>query len=127
MVEDNEDLLEVTSAMLTTFGYQVLCARNGAEAIQIVDSGQAFDLLFSDIAMPNGMSGVELARELRRRNEGVKILLTSGHAADVLERHQAAGEFPIIDKPFRLSDLVRRLQSILHEAQDRTAGEHHAS
>ncbi len=117
VVEDNEDLLEVTSAMLTTFGYEVLCARNGAEAIQIVESGQQFDLLFSDIVMPNGMSGVELACELRRRNNSVKILLTSGHAGDVLERHQAAGEFPIIDKPFRLSDLVRRLQSILHEAE----------
>jgi DNA-binding response OmpR family regulator len=68
--------------------------------------------------MPNGMSGVELARELRRRSAGVKILLTSGHAVDVLERHQAAGEFPIIDKPFRLTDLVRRLQSILREVED---------
>jgi PAS domain S-box-containing protein len=115
VVEDNEDLLEVTSAMLTTFGYEVLCARNGAEAIEIVESGQEFDLLFSDVVMPNGMSGVELARELRRRNKSVKILLTSGHAGDVLERHQAAGEFPIIDKPFRLSDLVRRLQSILRD------------
>ncbi len=116
VVEDNEDLLEVTSAMLTTFGYEVLCARNGAEAIQIVESGQEFDLLFSDVVMPNGMSGVELARELRRRNKNVKILLTSGHAGDVLERHQAVGEFQIIDKPFRLSDLVRRLQSILRGA-----------
>ncbi|WP_036047425.1 ATP-binding protein [Bradyrhizobium sp. Tv2a-2] len=118
VVEDNEDLLGVTSEMLTTFGYEVLCARNGAEAIQIVESGQAFDLLFSDIVMPNGMSGVELARELVRRNESVKILLTSGYAGDVLERHQAAGEFPIIDKPFRRSDLVRRLQSILRECND---------
>ncbi len=116
IVEDNEDLLEVTSAMLTTFGYQVFCAQNGAEAIRIVESGQEFDLLFSDIVMPNGMSGVELARELKRRNANVKILLTSGHAGNVLERHQAAGEFPIIDKPFRLSDLVRRLQSILRAA-----------
>jgi PAS domain S-box-containing protein len=117
MVEDNEDLLEVTSAMLTTFGYQVLCAHNAAEAISIVESGEEFDLLFSDIAMPSGMSGVELAREMRRRDEGVKILLTSGNAGDGLERHQAAGEFPIIDKPFRLSELVRRLQSIMRSTQ----------
>jgi len=126
VVEDNEDLLEVTSAMLTTFGYEVLGARNGAEAIEIVESGQEFDLLFSDVVMPNGMSGVELARELRRRNKSVKILLTSGHAGDVLERHQAAGEFPIIDKPFRLSDLVRRLQSILHQTPDTPAKGHRA-
>jgi signal transduction histidine kinase len=116
VVDDNEDLLEVTSAMLTTFGYQVLCARNGAEAIQMLESGQEFDLLFSDVVMPNGMSGIELAREARRLSKGIKILLTSGYAGDVLERHRAVDEFPIVDKPFRLADLARRLRSILHEA-----------
>jgi len=118
VVEDNEDILEVTSAMLTTFGYRVVCARNGAEAIQIFESGQEFELLFSDVVMPNGMSGVELAREARRLNKGIKVLLTSGYAGDVLERHRAVDEFPIIDKPFRLADLARRLRSILHEAQN---------
>jgi signal transduction histidine kinase len=116
VVEDNADILEVTSAMLTTFGYRVLCARNGAEAIQMLESGQEFELLFSDVVMPNGMNGVELAREARRLRKGIKILLTSGYAGDVLERHQAVDEFPIIDKPYRLADLARRLRSILHEA-----------
>lgn len=116
VVDDNEDLLEVTSAMLTAFGYRVLCARNAAEAIQMFESGQEFDLLFSDVVMPNGMNGVELAREARRLNKGIKILLTSGYAGDVLERHGAVDEFPIIDKPFRVADLARRLRSILHEA-----------
>jgi signal transduction histidine kinase/CheY-like chemotaxis protein len=116
VVEDNEDILEVASAMLTTFGYRVLCARNGAEAIQMLESGQEFELLFSDVVMPNGMNGVELAREARRLRKGIKVLLTSGYAVDVLERHQAVDEFPIIDKPFRLADLARRLRSILHEA-----------
>jgi CheY-like chemotaxis protein len=116
VVEDNEDILEVTSAMLTTFGYRVLCARNGAEAIEMFGSGEEFDLLFSDVVMPNGMNGVELAREARQRNKDIKVLLTSGYAGDVMERHRAVGEFPIIDKPFRLGDLARRLRSILHEA-----------
>ena len=116
VVEDNEDILEVTSAMLTTFGYRVVCARNGAEAVQMLESGQEFELLFSDVVMPNGMNGVELAREVRRLSKGIKILLTSGYAGDVLERHQAVDEFPIINKPYRLADLARRLRSILHEA-----------
>jgi CheY-like chemotaxis protein len=71
VVEDNEDLLETTSAMLTTFGYRVLCARNGAEAIQMLKSGQEFELLFSDIVMPNGMNGVELAREARQLSKEI--------------------------------------------------------
>jgi CheY-like chemotaxis protein len=115
VVEDNADLLEATSAMLTTFGYRVLCARNGEEAIEILKSGQEFELLFSDVVMPNGLNGVELAREARRLNKDIGVLLTSGYAGDVLERHQAADEFPIIDKPYRLSDLAQRLRSALHQ------------
>jgi signal transduction histidine kinase/FixJ family two-component response regulator len=116
LVEDNEDLLEVTSAMLTTFGYRVICARNGSEAIRILDSGQEFDLLFSDVVMPNGPNGVELAREAKRRNSEIKILLASGYAGDVLARHRAVDEFPIINKPFRISELAQCLRSVLQGA-----------
>jgi CheY-like chemotaxis protein len=56
--------------------------------------------------MPNGMNGVELAREARRLSKGIKILHTSGYARDVLERHGAVDEFPVIDKPYRLADLA---------------------
>jgi nitrogen-specific signal transduction histidine kinase len=113
IVDDNEDLLEVTSAMLTAFGYQVACASNGAEAIQIFESGAEFEMLFSDIVMPNGMNGVELAREAKRRNKNIKVLLTSGYAGGVPERYRAVDEFPIIDKPFCLPELARRVRSIL--------------
>ncbi|WP_155255665.1 response regulator, partial [Bradyrhizobium elkanii] len=114
VVEDNDDLLDLTSAMLTSSGYQVRCARNGAEALWMLQS-EEFDLVLSDIVMPNGINGIEVAREARRLNKRIKVLLASGYAGDVLERHQAVGEFPIIDKPFRMSDLAARLRSILHE------------
>jgi CheY-like chemotaxis protein len=113
LVEDNEELLEVTSEMLTTFGYRVFSTRNSVEALQMLESGQKFELLFSDIVMPNDMNGVELAREAKRMNSNIKILLTSGYAGDVLERLRSESEFPIIDKPFQLADLARRLRSIL--------------
>ena len=66
--------------------------------------------------MPNGVNGVELAREAKRMSKDIKILLSSGYAANVLERHDALGEFPIMEKPFRPSDLGRRLRSILDES-----------
>jgi signal transduction histidine kinase len=116
VVEDNEDLLEATSAMLTTFGYQVLGARNGEEAMRMLKNGHEFELLFSDVVMPKGMNGIELAREARRLRRNIKVLLTSGYAGAVLERHQAKVEFPIIDKPYRLPELARRLRSILEPA-----------
>jgi signal transduction histidine kinase/CheY-like chemotaxis protein len=115
VVEDNEDILDLTLTMITEFGYRVWTAANGADAIHLLRSGQEFELLFSDVVMPNGVSGVELAREARRLNKGIKVLLTSGYARDVLERHQAVDEFPMIDKPFRRAELAQRLRSILNE------------
>jgi CheY-like chemotaxis protein len=115
VVDDDENLLEVTSAMLNQYGYQVLCAGSGEEAIRILESCQQFEVLFSDVVMPSGISGVELAREAKRLSKGIKILLTSGNAKDVLERHRAFDEFPIIGKPFRRADLAHRLRSILDD------------
>jgi signal transduction histidine kinase len=116
VVEDDEDVLEVTSAMLTELGYQVLCAGNGADAIHMLKSDKGFDLLFSDVQMPQGMSGIELAREAKRLRNGIKVLLTSGYAEDVLARHRAVDEFLVIDKPFRQADLARCLRSVLYGA-----------
>ena len=116
VVDDNEDLLNVTSAMLSTFGYHVSCANNGAEALRTLQSDQPFELLFSDIVMPNGLNGIELAREAKRLRKDIKILLTSGYAEGALQRNKAVGEFSIIDKPFSLADLARRVRSTLREA-----------
>jgi signal transduction histidine kinase/HAMP domain-containing protein len=116
LVEDDDDILELTSVALTQLGYQVVCARDGEKAKRMLASGQEFDLLFSDVVMPPGIDGVELAREATRLNKGIKILLTSGNAEDVLARHNAVGEFPIVRKPFRRADLAQRLRSILETA-----------
>jgi signal transduction histidine kinase/HAMP domain-containing protein len=116
VVEDDDDVLYITSAMLRDFGYQVICARNGREAMQILKAGKRFDLLFSDVVMPKGITGVELAREAKRLCLGIKVLLTSGNAADVLARHRAEDEFPIIGKPFRRTDLAQYLRLVMREA-----------
>ena len=112
VVEDDEQVLEVTSAMLTSLGYQILSARNAAEAIEILKSGEEFDLLFSDLGIP-GMNGFDLAREAKRLRPRIKVLLTSGYTADVLARDQAPPEFPIVRKPFYKADLARSLRSAL--------------
>jgi signal transduction histidine kinase/HAMP domain-containing protein len=116
MVEDDEHLLGVTSEILTELGYRVRRARNSVEALAMLESGEEFELVFSDVMLPSGMNGVELGREARRLNPNIKVLLTSGHADDVLQRHQAVDEFPVIAKPFRRAQLAQRLRSILREA-----------
>ena len=115
VVEDDEHLLEATSEMLTELGYRVVGTRNAAEALHMLENGQEFELLFSDVVMPSGMNGVELAREARQLNNNIKVLLTSGYAEDVLQRHRAVDEFAVIGKPFRRAELARRLRSILNE------------
>jgi signal transduction histidine kinase len=97
MVEDDDEVLDVTSTMLRQLGYQVYCARRGIDAVQMLMSDEKFDLLFSDVVMPQGISGIELARQAKRLRNGLKIVLTSGNAADVLARHGAEDEFPIIN------------------------------
>ncbi|WP_027583863.1 ATP-binding protein [Bradyrhizobium sp. Ai1a-2] len=116
MVEDDHDVMDATSAILRGLGYQVLCAQSGADAIRILRDDKRFDLLFSDIKMPGGISGVELAREATLLCGGIKILLASGNAADALARHGAEGEFPVIGKPFRRAELAQHLRLVLGAA-----------
>jgi CheY-like chemotaxis protein len=111
LVEDDEQLLKLTRTMLTELGYQVLFARNGVDAIQMLKSDEPFDLLFSDVGLPQGISGVDLAREAKRLRNKIKVLLTSGYTEDALARC----EFPIIGKPFYRADLARCLLSVLNE------------
>jgi CheY-like chemotaxis protein len=124
VVEDDESVLRTTSAMLTELGYEVLCARNGAEAVETLQAVEGIDLLFTDVVMPGGMSGADLAREAQRYATGLKILLTSGYADDVLALREAHDEFSIISKPFRQPDLARHFRSALrgvHEQRSNPA------
>jgi CheY-like chemotaxis protein len=116
LVEDDDDVLELTSTMLTQLGYQVICARSADQAKRMLTRKRHFDLLFSNIVMSAEMNGIELAREARRLSKNIKVLLTSAHTEDVLTRHEASSEFPVIAKPFRRADLAQRLRSILDAA-----------
>ena len=115
LVEDDDDVLDVTTSMLSRLGYQVVCARSGIEAIRMLKLDTEFDLLLTDVLMPQGVNGIELAREARRICNGIKVLLASGNVTDVLARHGAVDEFPIIGKPFRRSELAQCLQVVMHD------------
>jgi len=99
--------------MLVSLGYQVRSAGNGAEALQVLRNDASICLLLSDVRMRPGIDGVELARAAKRQGQGIKVLLASGHADDVLIRHQALDEFPLIRKPFSKDDLVRCLWAVV--------------
>jgi len=119
VVEDDERVREAVLGMLESLGYHVLHASSGPEALEVLQEGEEVELMFSDIVMPRGMTGVELAREARRRRPDLKILLTSGFAGGRPGREPPAtpqtGEFPFLPKPYTVSDLARRLRETFRQ------------
>ena len=114
IVDDREDVAELARTILRDFGYSTLMAQNGREALEVLESGNAIDLLFTDLIMPGGMNGIALGREAKRRRPELKVLLTTGYAEASLERTDAGGsEFDLLNKPYRRTDLVRRVRAIL--------------
>ena len=114
VVEDRSDVADLARTILEDFGYAVRTAPNAIEALHLLDSGASFDLLFTDLIMPGGMNGVMLAREARKRQPKVKVLLTTGYAESSIERTDADGSgFDMIGKPYRRSDLARRVRMVL--------------
>jgi PAS domain S-box-containing protein len=118
VVEDNPDVGDVTATMLKQLGYRVSRAENATEALRILQDGPAFDLVFSDIVMPNGMNGIHLAQELNERYPAVGVLLTTGYS-DVAPTAQA--RFPILRKPFEQAGLQRALSDALGRSRRKAA------
>ncbi|MGH6878601.1 MAG: ATP-binding protein [Rhizomicrobium sp.] len=118
VVEDDEQVRKLVVDSLQVLGYQTLVARNGPEALaRLAQPGDLrVDLLLTDLVMPGGMSGIELAHEVRRKNPKVKILLTSGYAAgekSVRQSADAPEEFAMLGKPYRHLDLARKVRAVL--------------
>ena len=101
-------------AGLTSRGYTVLEAGNGVEAIEVLEkSGKPVDLVVSDVVMPE-MDGPTLARELRSRNPGLKIIFVSGYAEDAFQKNLPEhGQFAFLPKPFTLKQLVAAVKETL--------------
>ena len=111
LVEDDPTVLALTLDMLTGLGYSALTATHAAEALSIIRSDARIDLLFTDVVMPGGISGVELARTAREVRPQLPVLLTSGFVGEgaVLE----TAEFPLLDKPYETAALAAKFRKVL--------------
>jgi len=111
VVEDDPQVLAVTVEMLEGMGYEVVTASNARAALERLETDAGFDLLFSDVIMPGGRNGVELATLARDLRPELKVLLTSGYVG---EAGLLAGDaFELIDKPYERSTLAAKLQELL--------------
>lgn len=108
LVDDDEKVAATVAQMLEHLGYQVSRCASAAAALEWLANGGRANLVFSDVMMPGGMNGVELAREIRLRQFGIPVLLTSGYAEAVRSAAQAQG-VRILAKPYYLEELAEAL------------------
>ncbi|MBR0940573.1 MULTISPECIES: ATP-binding protein [Bradyrhizobium] len=110
LVEDDDEVAALVSEMLGQLGYDVTHAASGAAALGALADGRAVDLVFSDIMMPGGMNGVELAREIKRRRSDIPVLLTSGYSEAAVQDAELAG-LQILPKPYHIDELAAALSA----------------
>jgi PAS domain S-box-containing protein len=111
VVEDNEDVRELAETMLESAGYAVLSAPSGERALDLLDEGGEIDLVFTDVMMPGGMNGLQLADQVRARRPDTPILVTTGYMDEL---PTARGQrLDVLSKPYRQEDLLARVRAIL--------------
>jgi CheY-like chemotaxis protein len=117
VVEDDERVRHLTITRLKLIGYQVLEASDGPKALDILTRGHAIDLVFTDLIMPGGMSGREVAARARQLKPGIKVLLTSGYSEELVHGNDLEREqLKVLRKPYHQADLVAALREVLAAA-----------
>ena len=109
IVEDDALLAELAAGMLDELGFEGVVAHSAKEALEQLTAGERPKLVFSDIVMPGGLSGIELARKVRNRFPELPILLTTGYSEEVGGNHG----FPVLQKPYELDALAGALGALL--------------
>jgi PAS domain S-box-containing protein len=109
IVEDDELVAELAAGMLSELGFESTVAHSAKEALEQMASGDRPKLIFTDIIMPGGISGLELARKLRSRFPELPILLTTGYSEEVGSAHG----FPVLQKPYEIESLAGAVQKVL--------------
>lgn len=116
VVEDNQQVRQHVTAQLDSLGYRIKEAASAAEALAIMDSGWPIDLLFTDVVMPGGMNGKQLADAARLRQPALRVLFTSGYTEDAIV-HQGRLDpgVVLLGKPYRRAELVAKVRQVLDE------------
>lgn len=108
-VEDDPLVRETVTSALTAAGLDIQVAQSGKDALQLLESGQTFDVVFSDIVMPGGISGIDLANIVRERFPTTRIVLATGYS----ERRINLADVRLLAKPYSMTDVVGVLNNEL--------------
>ena len=115
VVDDNADVRMVVVTQLRSLGFVVIEAGDAIAALKIIKGSQPIDLLFTDVIMPGGMTGLELGRQAQTIRNGLKVLYTSGFVDPPLQDNEqlTVAQGNMLSKPYRLRELARKVKSIL--------------
>ena len=112
VVEDDADVRTYSCETLSELGYTVAAAENGGAGLRLLDANPSIEVLFTDIGLPGGMNGRQLADEARRRKPGLKVLFTTGYARNaIIHDGRLDPGVELITKPFTQAALAARFPS----------------
>ena len=120
VVEDETGLLELVRNVLQGYRYRVLAASSGAEALRVWDeqSGRV-DLLLTDVIMPGGMTGNDLAAKLRKQKPGLRVIYTSGYSSELMGKDSSSSNTTFLAKPYLPLQLAQAVRKCLDAAAAR--------
>jgi CheY-like chemotaxis protein len=108
-----------TVEILNEFGYRVLDAPNGAIALEILHRENNIDLLFTDVVIPGGMNGRQVADEAKKHWPGLKVLFTTGYTRNAIVPHgRLDADVELIGKPYSPAELGAKIRAVLDRKKD---------
>ena len=116
LVEDDAEVRAAAHAMLEELGYVVIEADGAGKALALIEQGVDMDLVFTDVIMASGMTGVEMARSIKTTHPDLPVLLTSGYTAQRLGPGAINGDLPLLRKPYTLAELSEAVLGLIQGA-----------
>jgi len=120
VVEDDDAVRDLTCRVLRRHGHHVLSARNGHEALEVLEQGSEVRLVIADVVMP-GMNGIELGSHIRSRWPGLQVLYTSGFVGGADEEGEIEPGPNFLQKPSRPDELIARVDQLLVQLETHSA------
>jgi nitrogen-specific signal transduction histidine kinase/CheY-like chemotaxis protein len=117
LVEDDDDVAELTGEMLAALGYEVTRVENADAALSVLAGDAPFGVVFSDVMMPGQLDGIDLSQEIKLRRPGLPVVLTTGHVEAAKQKAEALG-ISVLPKPYRLQELEAALDQARGQARD---------
>ncbi len=116
IVEDDENVREIPVSILRDQGYDVVEAKDGKEAIKHLKDARPFDLLFTDVVLPGGMSGLDIAQEAKRLQPGIGVLYATGYTKNaVVHNGELDPNVTLVNKPYRRQELLEKIRAVLDD------------